>query len=194
MKCYKHSDIDAVGACTSCGHFVCEDCKIEINGKIICKECVSNGNRVTNARSSQSSHAAVVQESGMLIKIVSGITILYAVYSFFTTAISVFRSITDDSFHFSFNQFIWVLILIGTIVYCLLKIFEPAKSGSVIPAVILFVLSLISGIYSNVVIGRIFKNYEWKLPFGFFLSWYLIPLLLLVLIVMSATNKKVKHN
>ncbi len=41
MKCYNHSDIDAVGTCTSCGKAICKDCGVETNGKLICKSCLN---------------------------------------------------------------------------------------------------------------------------------------------------------
>lgn len=40
MKCYVHPDIDAVGTCTNCGKTVCAICATEVNGKIVCKQCV----------------------------------------------------------------------------------------------------------------------------------------------------------
>ena len=34
MQCYKHPDVEAVGACTTCGKPVCEACAIDVGGKI----------------------------------------------------------------------------------------------------------------------------------------------------------------
>jgi hypothetical protein len=42
MKCYIHSEKDAVGACVSCGKFICEECKVEIHNKNHCKNCLSD--------------------------------------------------------------------------------------------------------------------------------------------------------
>ena len=41
MNCKNHPDRPAVGACVTCGHMVCEECKVEIDDKIHCKSCVS---------------------------------------------------------------------------------------------------------------------------------------------------------
>ena len=37
MKCYYHSDKDAVGICFSCQKGICKDCDIEIGKTIACK-------------------------------------------------------------------------------------------------------------------------------------------------------------
>jgi len=41
MNCTKHIDKEANGACTYCGKFFCEDCLIEVSGKMVCKDDVS---------------------------------------------------------------------------------------------------------------------------------------------------------
>ena len=41
MNCSKHSDREAVGMCVRCHHLICEECKVKINNKYYCKECVS---------------------------------------------------------------------------------------------------------------------------------------------------------
>jgi hypothetical protein len=40
MKCYIHPERDAVGACIGCGKFICEECRVETEGKNFCKKCV----------------------------------------------------------------------------------------------------------------------------------------------------------
>ena len=50
MKCNYHSDREVVAACTECGRFICEECKININGKAVCKTCIENGVFETNKR------------------------------------------------------------------------------------------------------------------------------------------------
>ena len=37
MNCSYHSDREVVAACTECGRFICEECKVNINGKAVCK-------------------------------------------------------------------------------------------------------------------------------------------------------------
>lgn len=43
MKCYYHNDKEVVAACTECGRFICEACKINISEKPVCKTCIEAG-------------------------------------------------------------------------------------------------------------------------------------------------------
>ena len=43
MKCEKHPETDAVGACVSCGRGVCPICKLSYNNMLHCKECIEAG-------------------------------------------------------------------------------------------------------------------------------------------------------
>ena len=43
MNCNMHPDREAVGTCTSCGKFICSDCAVEVQGKLVCRECLSAG-------------------------------------------------------------------------------------------------------------------------------------------------------
>ena len=38
MKCFNHSEIDAVGVCKSCGRALCHDCIAEVGLSCSCKE------------------------------------------------------------------------------------------------------------------------------------------------------------
>lgn len=40
MSCYYHPGRDAKNNCSKCNKPLCEECSIETNGKILCKECV----------------------------------------------------------------------------------------------------------------------------------------------------------
>ena len=37
MKCYTHSEVDAVGVCRACGRALCRDCVTEVSGICYCK-------------------------------------------------------------------------------------------------------------------------------------------------------------
>ena len=50
MKCYYHNDREVIAACTECGRFICEECKVNINGKAVCKSCVENNIFSSNQR------------------------------------------------------------------------------------------------------------------------------------------------
>ena len=43
MNCYYHNDKEVVAACTECGRFICDACKVNINGKAVCKTCIETG-------------------------------------------------------------------------------------------------------------------------------------------------------
>lgn len=51
MKCYIHTDQDAVGACVACGNLICGTCEVDVDGRKHCKKCVT---RVFQERNSQS--------------------------------------------------------------------------------------------------------------------------------------------
>ncbi len=60
MQCVTHPDRPAVGACVTCGHLVCTECKIEIDDKIYCKTCV--GNRLSKKQSVQRLYRSVTDK------------------------------------------------------------------------------------------------------------------------------------
>lgn len=41
MNCSNHEDREAVGMCVRCHKLICEECKVKINNKYYCKDCVS---------------------------------------------------------------------------------------------------------------------------------------------------------
>lgn len=41
MKCYQHSETDAVGVCTQCGKAGCRDCLEDVGGSLLCKACMA---------------------------------------------------------------------------------------------------------------------------------------------------------
>jgi hypothetical protein len=43
MKCYNHPEVDAIGTCTVCGKAICQECSIDVSGKLVCKEDVAKG-------------------------------------------------------------------------------------------------------------------------------------------------------
>lgn len=47
MKCYVHTDVDPVGTCTSCGRAICSQCAVEMQDKLVCRECLAGGKAAT---------------------------------------------------------------------------------------------------------------------------------------------------
>ena len=43
MKCYKHNNKDAVGQCSTCNKGVCDQCAVDVRGKLFCRDCVARG-------------------------------------------------------------------------------------------------------------------------------------------------------
>jgi uncharacterized membrane protein len=43
MKCYLHEDRDAVGVCVSCNKPVCDECGVEFQGRLMCRDCLASG-------------------------------------------------------------------------------------------------------------------------------------------------------
>ncbi|NYZ78789.1 hypothetical protein H0N99_01440 [Candidatus Micrarchaeota archaeon] len=41
MRCFKHTKLEAVGVCSSCGKGVCSKCAVEKDGNVYCKDCIS---------------------------------------------------------------------------------------------------------------------------------------------------------
>ena len=43
MNCHYHPDREVVGMCVSCGKPVCTECKVILNDKIHCNQCIIDG-------------------------------------------------------------------------------------------------------------------------------------------------------
>lgn len=41
MQCRTHPDHNGVNTCNQCGDWLCEDCTVEINGRIFCRRCLA---------------------------------------------------------------------------------------------------------------------------------------------------------
>lgn len=51
MNCSNHEEREAVGMCVRCHKLICEECKVKINNKYYCKDCVSemySDNNISN--------------------------------------------------------------------------------------------------------------------------------------------------
>lgn len=60
MNCYIHPDRPAVGTCVSCGRPICNECAVEMNGKLVCRECLASGK--VSASSSKDVNTAFIIE------------------------------------------------------------------------------------------------------------------------------------
>lgn len=41
MVCKNHANSNGVNTCSHCGQWLCDDCSVEVTGRIICKQCVA---------------------------------------------------------------------------------------------------------------------------------------------------------
>ena len=42
MKCYVHPDTDSAGLCTNCGRAICEQCCVDVEGRLVCRQCLAS--------------------------------------------------------------------------------------------------------------------------------------------------------
>ena len=56
MSCYYHSDRSAVNTCSKCGAWLCDGCSVEIDGRVVCKACISR--ELSNPRPAADPRAA----------------------------------------------------------------------------------------------------------------------------------------
>ena len=64
MKCFKHSEIEAIGACVYCGKFFCTDCLVDVNGKFYCKDDLSKVFNEIKEQSKQNPNPMVFMNAG----------------------------------------------------------------------------------------------------------------------------------
>ena len=66
MNCSNHGEREAVGMCVRCHKLICEECKVKINNKYYCKDCVSemysdnNSNNNYNNRNNNYSNGSTI--------------------------------------------------------------------------------------------------------------------------------------
>ncbi|NIV36664.1 MAG: hypothetical protein GWN58_46690 [Anaerolineae bacterium] len=47
MQCYVHPEAEAVGTCPKCGRAICSECAVEVQGKLVCRNCLAAGQPAT---------------------------------------------------------------------------------------------------------------------------------------------------
>ena len=66
MNCSNHGEREAVGMCVRCHKLICEECKVKINNKYYCKDCVSemysdnNSNNNYNSRNNNYNNGSTI--------------------------------------------------------------------------------------------------------------------------------------
>ncbi len=72
MNCYIHQDREPVGVCTSCGKPICADCVIEVQNKLVCRECLSSG-RATLPQSTTAQRPVKDRSIALILEIFPGL-------------------------------------------------------------------------------------------------------------------------
>lgn len=65
MNCSNHGEREAIGMCVRCRKIICEECKVKINNKYYCKDCVSemySNNSSNNYNNTSSTNKEKVKE------------------------------------------------------------------------------------------------------------------------------------
>lgn len=50
MKCYVHPEAQPIGTCTRCGRGICEECAVDVQGKLTCRNCLAAGDVTVQQR------------------------------------------------------------------------------------------------------------------------------------------------
>lgn len=53
MKCYYHTDDDAVGMCARCGKALCTECAVDVSGALLCPGCIDLAEEEEKLRAEQ---------------------------------------------------------------------------------------------------------------------------------------------
>jgi TM2 domain-containing membrane protein YozV len=62
MNCYIHLEEEAIGTCTVCGKPICNECAIEVQGKLVCRTCLASGKVDTTPPTSRDANTAFLIE------------------------------------------------------------------------------------------------------------------------------------
>lgn len=194
MYCYKHNERPAVGACTNCGHLICEECKLEVNEKFICKDCAEKmmQSRIPQRVNRPASVTAPAGDADALpVRIICFIILLYGGYSLIANISGFVMSISKGGFVIlNFAVFFLRFIMLGgTIAYCVIKVIKPRLS-CILAIIILAGHTLLSLFLHARIIKLIGFAYSRRLPMKTYIGWYLLPILLLILILVDVTTRK----
>lgn len=123
MNCYYHPERDAKNYCSKCNKPLCEECCIETNGKILCKECVKEEmKKVYNKRKSPSL-AAVLSIIPGLGAIYNGQILKGISY------ILIFASLVGlEDYATGFENVIFGLMIAGFFLYTIIDSYNSARA------------------------------------------------------------------
>jgi len=106
MKCYNHNGIDAIGICKSCGKGLCQECVVEIEGSLSCKnKCEET---VRNL-------AILLKRNMKLVGTSEKISKISGKFYITTGIISVFIGLFVIGLHQIFSDFSGIFLVLGII-------------------------------------------------------------------------------
>jgi hypothetical protein len=73
MNCYVHPDNEAIGTCTSCGRPTCRECAVEMENKLVCRECLSTGKARLLSQTSSTTHPVKDRSIALILEILPGL-------------------------------------------------------------------------------------------------------------------------
>ena len=148
MKCYVHSDVEAVGVCVACGKGVCQECAVTVSGKAYCRDCAASG--TTLAQPAKTNNLAI---TSLVLGIVSiPLTFCYYVgipigIAALVTGLIARRQIKDSGGTQTGNGMAVAGIVLGGIVGVLI-------ACAVVAIIILALLGpAVGNIFSNIVVN-----------------------------------------
>ncbi|MGQ9617434.1 MAG: LiaI-LiaF-like domain-containing protein [Candidatus Aminicenantia bacterium] len=122
MSCYYHPEKEEVNNCSQCKKPLCEECSIDTDGKILCKECVKDELKKVYVKKKSPSLAAVLAICPGLGAIYNG-QILKAI-----TFILIFGALVSLENHTSgMEEPIFGLLTAGFWVYMLIDSYNSAR-------------------------------------------------------------------
>ena len=84
MKCYNHSERDAVAVCKACGQAICHTCSIKTGNGFVCQQsCAESLAELNMLQTSQKAHLKNIKRLNLLGSLFSiGMGLLFIYFSF----------------------------------------------------------------------------------------------------------------
>ncbi len=122
MSCYYHPERDAKNNCLKCNKPLCEECSIETNGKVFCKECVAEEIKRIQVKKKSPSLAAILSIVPGLGAIYNG-QILKGI-----SFILIFASLVGlEDYAKGFENNIFGLMIAGFFLYMIIDSYNSAR-------------------------------------------------------------------
>ncbi len=123
MGCYYHPERESKNFCSKCNKPLCEECSIETNGKVFCKECVAEEVKRIKVKRKSPSLAAILSIVPGLGAIYNG-QILKGI-----SFILIFASLVGlEDYARNFENIIFGLMIAGFYLYMIIDSYNSARA------------------------------------------------------------------